>query len=75
MIIQRVAIYSKALVVEYGEVDKDLGVGEGENLLRKIDSFFKKVIFSWRKLLYNVVLVSAIQQCKSAISVHVSPAS
>lgn len=39
VIIQRVEIYSKALVVEYGEVDKDLGVGEGENLLRKIDSF------------------------------------
>lgn len=39
VIIQRVGIYSKALVVEYGEVDKDLGVGEGENLLRKIDSF------------------------------------
>jgi len=24
-----------------GEVDKDLGVGEGEDLLRKIDSFLK----------------------------------
>ena len=27
------------------------------------------------KLLYNVVLVSAIQQCKSAIIIHISPPS
>ena len=27
------------------------------------------------KLLYNVVLVSAIHQCESAISIHMSPPS
>ena len=41
VIIRRVGIYSKAMVMGYGEVDKDLGVGEGEDLLRKIDSFLK----------------------------------
>ena len=41
VIIRRVGIYSKAMVMGYGEVDKDLGVGEGEDLLRKIDSFKK----------------------------------
>ena len=29
--------------------------------------------FNWGKLFYNVVLVSAIQQCESAISIHMSP--
>ena len=44
-------------------------------LLSNFSFFFKKIsnLFFERKLFYNVVLVSAIQQHKSAIILHVSP--
>ena len=35
--------------------------------------FFKIHFLIWGKLLYNVVLVSAIQQCKSDIIMHILP--
>ena len=34
---------------------------------------FKILFLIGGKLLYNVVLVSAIQQCESAICMHISP--
>ena len=37
--------------------------------------FFKNLLLIGDKLLYNVVLISAIQQCKSAITEHVPPVS
>ena len=35
-------------------------------------SFLKFYFLIGRKLLYSVVLVSAVQQCKSAITIHIS---
>ena len=37
--------------------------------------FKKKIIFNWGKTALQPVLVSAVQQCKSAISTYVSPPS
>ena len=35
-------------------------------------SFFKKIFLIGESLLYNVLLVSAVQQHESAISIHIS---
>ena len=45
-------------------------------LIPRISPFFKKISFSIAgKLLYNVVLVSDLQQCKSVIIMYISPPS
>ena len=36
---------------------------------------FFKFIFNWRIILYNIMLASAIKQCESIISIHMSPLS
>ena len=46
---------------------------EHENKSRQSFSFFFKLIFIRVELLYNVVLVSAVQQSESAIRIHISP--
>ena len=44
-------------------------------MLKYLQEEFFKFIFNWRIIAYNVVLVSAIQQCESALSVPMSPPS
>ena len=36
-------------------------------------NLFFKFVFNWGKLLYNVLLVSDVPQCKSAVIKHTSP--
>lgn len=55
VIIQRVGIYSKAMVVGDGEVNKDLGVGE-EDLVGKL--LLKKILLVGGSC-FDAVLVSA----------------
>ena len=38
-------------------------------------SSFLKFIFNWKIILYNIMLVSAVQQHESVISIHISPPS
>ena len=45
----------------------------GRKIHKQTAPFFFFLIGGW--LLYNVVLVSAVQQCESALSIHISPSS
>ena len=38
-------------------------------------NFFYNLFLIGGQLLYNVVLVSTVQQCESALSIHISPPS